>query len=248
MKLFGRKEEVVTTNLSDPEKKLLLAINSVTAAQHINSITNELEAEKVLSELLEGFGYQLETRLLRVHDFTIEQNQQQIIRMVDEVHELLTSSLSSPALQAALSSFVFNAGVAYDANPSMVASAFATMLETDSSKSYLSLDDTDSLFVGQLTKFVLGLDASEAKTFIAELRKGSVGHAPQLNTVFDKLEIASEVQQAKSNKEAVKVAEKSSGAKSSLPTSSPKFCGYCGNSLNPGAKFCGSCGSPITIR
>lgn len=245
MKLFGRKSSHETESLTEPEKNLLSAITSVRRSQDIEDITNDYQAEFVLFELLKNYGFELNVHAIRHHDLTIEEDRQNILLMLDQINQLQTSSLSSRPIKAALSSFVFQAGVAFGAEVDVVKSAFEELVSSDNSNTFLILADVDSAFNGQLTNYVLSLKKNEAKSFISSLKKATKKSIPELDTVIEKLEATSDAYHAKVVKETNKAGTKSSKtASTSAPSATPKYCANCGESLTEGAKFCGSCGSP----
>lgn len=237
MKLFGKKEAQPQESLSLTEQQLLIAIDLVKAARNINEIANELEAESVLEQLLHQWGYSLETRELRNSDFTLDEAHELIIRMLGDAQELLGSSLVTPPLQAALSNFVFTAGVAYGAPLTLVEPALEVMIKTKTSQAFDVVTEVDSEFADRLKQYILELTAAESKDFIQTLNRG-LGEKQQDFTRA--IQAALEVKQAKEKK-----------AKEPHPTktkSSPKFCGNCGTPLSTGGKFCGSCGAKVSAE
>jgi hypothetical protein len=245
MKLFGRKSSDESENLTEQEKYLLSAINTVRLSQHIQDITNDYEAELVLVELLKNSGFELNVQTLREHDFTIEENREHILLKVNEVHELVGSSLSSRPIKAALNSFVFQAGVAFGAEVDVVKSAFEELVSSDNSNTFLILAESDSYFNVQLTNYVLSLKKNEAKSFLSTLKKGTSKTIPQFDTVIQKLEATSEAHHTKIAKEVSKTVTNSSKSRNAVSSStSPKYCANCGEPLAGEAKFCGACGSP----
>jgi hypothetical protein len=245
MKLFGRKSSPESENLTEQEKNLHSAINTVRLTQNIQDITNDYEAELVLVELLKNSGFELNAHTLRDYDFTIEENREHILLKVNEVHELVGSSLSSRPIKAALSSFVFQAGVAFGAEVDVVKSAFEELVSSDNSDTFLILAESDSYFNVQLTNYVLSLKKNEAKSFLSTLKKVTSKSIPQFGTVIEKIEATSDAHHAKVAKEASKTVTNSSKSRSAVSSSNaPKYCANCGEPLAGEAKFCGSCGSP----
>ena len=248
MKLFGRRNEESIKVLTNNEKRLKSAINSVESEKNIETITNDIEAQMVLESLLRDYGIATESRDLRNQNLSLEQNREQIIEVVLDISALLDSPLASGSIRAALSHFVFTSGITFESQPEIVLSSFETMLQTDAAQTYLTLFDEDSIFTEYVKSYVLVLPHSESKTLIEGLMKIADKHAPQLCEVFERLETASITKQYKETKTANKTSKETRGeAKNPAVGNSPKFCGNCGSPLSAGAKFCGSCGSPTNF-
>ena len=240
MKIFGRGQEKFDDSPTGHEKQLQRAIKIVLSNTKTDTIADQRSAEMVLDVLLEGFWDVNGGRQIRNADLTLEQNKERILHKIGSIFELLDSSVSTKELRAALSSFVFNAGVVFGAPAVTVQTALDVMIESDNLLTYQTLVDTDSLFRGHLKLYIAELTPQEAKGFIAVFERASLS-VPQLAPAFDQLSEASEAQLIKSSKTG------SRKAVSGSPRSTSKFCGNCGSPHDGAVKFCGSCGAPVSI-
>ena len=239
MKIFGRGQEKFDVSPTGHDKQLQRAIKIVLSKTKTNTIADQQSAEMVLDVLLEGSWDVNGGRQIRNADLTLEQNKEQILHKAGSIFELLDSSVPSNELRAALSSFVFNAGVVFGAPAVTVQTALDVMIESDNLLTYQTLVDTDSLFRGHLKLYIAELTPQEAKGFIAVFKRASLS-VPQLAPAFDQLSEASEAQLVKSSKSG------SRNAVSSSQRSTSKFCGNCGSPHDGAVKFCGSCGTPVS--
>lgn len=242
MKLFGRGNQKTNDAPGGGDQTLQRAIKIVRSNRKIDSIEDQRDAELVLDVLLEGFGDMLHSRQIGESDLTLEQTKEQVLHKVQSIHQLLDSPDSTNEIRAALSSFVFNAGVAFGAPAHIVLSAFDAMIASDDLNAYQSLADTDSVFSGHLRTFISELTPKEARGFAEAFDRASQS-VPQLAIVFGELSAASEVQAVKSSKAK---ADSSVTLPSGKPPAKSKFCGQCGTPHDVTAKFCGSCGNKVS--
>jgi hypothetical protein len=241
MALFGRGQDKFGVNPTGHDKLLERAIKLVKSNQKVDSIVDHRDAEMVLDVLLEGFGEELVSRHHRDNNLTVEEHTEQILRKVDNIYQLLDSSVATTEVRAALSSFVFNAGVAFAAPAPLVQSAFAVMMESDDLRTYQSLADTDSLFSGRLKSYIAQLTPAEAKGFIDVFNRASLS-VPQLAKAFSQIASACEAQLEKPSISEMKKSANSPSGKRQVKL---KYCGNCGSPLDATAKFCGSCGASV---
>ena len=239
MKIFGRGQEKFDVSPTGHDKQLQRAIKIVLSNTKTDTIADQQSAEMVLDVLLEGSWDVNGGRQIRNADLTLEQNKEQILHKAGSIFELLDSSVPSNELRAALSSFVFNAGVVFGAPAVTVQTALDVMIESDNLLTYQTLVDSDSLFRGHLMLYIAELTPQEAKGFIAVFKRASLS-IPQLAPAFDQLSEASEAQLVKSSKTG------SRNAVSGPQRSTSKFCGNCGSPHDGAVKFCGSCGTPVS--
>ena len=242
MALFRRGQDKSGGKTTGHDKLLERAIKLVQSNRKTDSFGDHRDAEMVLDVLLEGFGDELFARQNGDTNITVEEHKEQILRKVENVHQLLESSVATKEIRAALGSFVFNAGVAFDAPAHLVKSAFEVMIESDNLQTYQSLADADSPFSGRLKSYIAELNPEDAKGLFEVFTHASAT-VPQFSNVFTRLASACESQLVKSSKSEMK---KSTNSTSGKAQGKPKYCGICGSPLATAAKFCGSCGASVS--